>query len=130
MVERDRSVVRFDVMKRKRLSSFSTLYHANLRDWIQRSVSLALSPDETKVAVESVSARGVDLWDPRTGRLLYSLTEQDGTLWWLAWSPDSQRLAVSRSNGDIAIWNLPEIERVMAGLGLSPLASERGCGRL
>ena len=31
-------------------------------------------------------------------------------------------MAVSRSNGDIGIWNRPEIERVLAGLGLSPWA--------
>ena len=60
----------------------------------------------------------MDLWDLQTGRLLYSLPDEEGTLWWLAWSPDSQRLAVSRSNGDIAIWNLKEVERVLAKLGL------------
>ena len=52
------------------------------------------------------------------------LPDQEGTVWWLAWSPDSQRLAVSRSNGDIAIWNLKEVERVLAKLGLD--AGEAG----
>jgi WD40 repeat protein len=62
----------------------------------------------------------VDLWEVKTGRLLYSLPEQNGTVWWQAWSPDSRHLAISRSTGEIAIWNLPEIERVLARLGLSP----------
>ena len=51
---------------------------------------------------------------------MYSLPEHQDNVYRLAWSPDSQRLAISRSNGDIANWNLPEIERVLAGLGLSP----------
>jgi hypothetical protein len=54
------------------------------------------------------------------GQLLYSLPEQNTGVGWLAWSPDIHRLAVSRSNGEIAIWNLPEIERVLASLELSP----------
>ena len=53
-------------------------------------------------------------------KVFSSLQEQNGTVWRLAWSPDSQRLAVSRSNGAIALWSLPEIERVLAGLSLSP----------
>ena len=32
----------------------------------------------------------------------------------------NQRLAVSRCNGDISLGNLPESERVLLGLGLSP----------
>jgi len=41
------------------------------------------------------------------------------------WVPDThgtagqnRLMAVSRSNGDIAIWNLKEVERVLAKLGL------------
>ena len=81
-------------------------------------MNLCLSPDGTKLAITSASSLGVDLWDPKTGRPLYSLPDQEGTVWWLAWSPDSQRLAVSRSDGDIAVWNLKEVERVLAKLGL------------
>jgi WD40 repeat protein len=82
-----------------------------------------LSPDGAKYASGRASALGVDLWDLQTGRLLYSLPDEEGTLWWLAWSPDNQRLAVSRSNGDIAIWNLKEVELVLAKLGLDAEAT-------
>ena len=83
--------------------------------------SFCLSPDGTKLAVCTVSrCSGVDIWDPRTGRRLYSLPDDNGSVWWLAWSADSDKLAVSRSNGDISVWKLPEIERILAGLGLKP----------
>jgi WD40 repeat protein len=81
---------------------------------------LSLSPDGTKLAVSLVSRPGVDIWDPRTGRRLYSLPEENGAVWWMAWSADSAELAVSRSNGDISVWKLPEIEKVLAALGLKP----------
>ncbi len=81
--------------------------------------SLCLSPDGTRLALSSTSRRGVDIWDAKARQLLYSLPDQSGAVYWLAWSPDSQRLAVSRSDGDIAIWILPEIERVLARLGLA-----------
>jgi len=83
--------------------------------------SFCLSPDGTKLAVCTVSrCSGVDIWDPRIGRRLYSLPDDNGSVWWLAWSADSGKLAVSRSNGEISVWKLPEIERVLAGLGLNP----------
>jgi WD40 repeat protein len=48
------------------------------------------------------------------------LTEDAGSVWWLAWSPDGQRLAVSRATGDISIWNLKEIEAQLEPFGLKP----------
>jgi WD40 repeat protein len=66
----------------------------------------------------SHSGLGVDLRDPATGKSLYTLPEEPGAVWFLAWSPDSQRLAVSRANGDISIWNLKEVEAQLAQLDL------------
>jgi len=40
--------------------------------------------------------------------------------WWLAWSPDSRRLAVSRASGEITIWDLKAVETQLAELGLQP----------
>jgi serine/threonine protein kinase/WD40 repeat protein len=82
--------------------------------------NLRVSPNESKLAMVSVSGLGVDLWNPATGQLLYSLPEEAGAIWWLAWSPDSQQLAVSRANGEIALWNLKEVEAQLAELGLQP----------
>jgi WD40 repeat protein len=66
------------------------------------------------------SGRGVELWDWKNGYRLYSMPEQEGAVYYFAWSPDGKRLAVSRSNGDIDIWNIAEIERVLADLKLWP----------
>jgi WD40 repeat protein len=66
------------------------------------------------------SGLGVDLDDPATGKLLYTLPDEPGAIWWLAWSPDSQRLAVSRANGDISVWNLREVEAQLSRFGLEP----------
>jgi len=115
VVDTNRSVVTLDAATGNHVGSFPTIGRA--QEW-SRTMKVCLSPDGTKLAFSSPSNLGVDTWDPKTGRLLFSLPEEHGTVYWLAWSPDSQRLAVSRSNGDIAIWNLPEIERVLAGLGL------------
>jgi serine/threonine protein kinase/WD40 repeat protein len=79
-----------------------------------------LSPDGTKLAVIPVSRPGVDIWDPRTGRRLYSLPDDSGNVWFLAWSADNLTLAVSRCDGDIAVWKLQEVEQALTSLGLSP----------
>ena len=81
-------------------------------------LNLCLSPDGTKLALSSRSRSGVDLWELKTGKLLYSLPEQIGTVWWLAWSPDSEQLAISRSDGQIGIWKLHAVERILGQLGL------------
>ncbi|MBI2929645.1 MAG: protein kinase [Verrucomicrobia bacterium] len=123
----DRAVVAFDVATGKEAHRFqlealspSQLAEARRpRGW-GGVASLCLNPDGTALATQSLSGTSVDVRDAKTGRLLYSLPEQNGAVWDLAWSPDGRRLAVSRSNGDITIWNLSEIERVLAGLKLPP----------
>jgi len=127
----DWAVVAVDVSTGTQTASFSRIDAKQPRPpWGQ--ANLCLSPDGTKLAITSVSSLGVDIWDFKTGRILYSLPDQEGTVWWLAWSPESQRLAVSRSNGDIAVWNLNEVERVLAKLGLTvgePSVSRRPAQR-
>jgi len=109
-LERDRGVISLDITTGAILSSFPTL---------DKRPSLCASPDESKMAVATTSGLGVEIWDTASGRLVYSLPEQNGGVWWLAWSPDSERLAVSRESGDVAIWNLPQMQKTLARLGLS-----------
>ena len=80
--------------------------------------NLAISANEKLFALSSRSGLGVDIWDLETGTLRYSLPEESGSIWWVAWSPDGDRIAVSRSNGEVAIWNLKEVEAQLAKLKL------------
>ncbi|MBE0544752.1 MAG: hypothetical protein IH623_25725 [Verrucomicrobia bacterium] len=119
MVDRTRAIVTVDVATGDSVFSFPTVDPKRTPVWTE-SAGICLSPDGSKLAMISASGRGVDIWGPDTGRLLYSLPEQNDPVYWLAWSPDSQRLALSHSSGDIAIWDLREIEKVMARLELNP----------
>jgi serine/threonine protein kinase/WD40 repeat protein len=80
---------------------------------------LCLSPEGSKLAVISRSALGLDIRNPENCELLYSLPPEPGAVQWLAWSPDSRRLAVPRDNGNIGIWDLEKVEQVLAQLGLN-----------
>lgn len=80
--------------------------------------NICLSPGGRRLALASSSSLSVEIWDPVEQRLLYTLPEEQGTVWWLAWSPDGRRLAISRANGDISIWDLEEIDGVLARLEL------------
>jgi len=118
VVDADRNVVTLDVTTGKRISSFPIGARIEERvDWFGH---LSLSPDGTKLAVVEDTNHDVDIYDPKTGRVLYSLPDQNGRVTWLAWSPNGQRLAVSRSNGEVAIWNVAEVEQTLAKLDLSP----------
>jgi WD40 repeat protein len=119
VVDANRFVVTYDVLSGQKRSSFPTLKTDDTSTWSGTLVH-KLSPDGTKLAMGSRSARGVDLWDFKNGDLLYSLPEQEGEVFYFAWSPDGKRLAVSRSNGDIDIWSIAEIERVLTGIKLWP----------
>jgi WD40 repeat protein len=105
-------------MTGKRISSFPI--GARLEERVDWSGHLSLSPDGTKLAVVEDTNHDVDIHDSKTGRVLYSLPGQDGRVTWLTWSPNGQRLAVSRSNGEVAIWNVAEVEQTLAKLDLSP----------
>ena len=62
----------------------------------------------------------IDVWDCRSGKLLYSLPGWGGSSFCYAWSPDSWHLAACGSSENILIWNLEEIERVLTDLKLWP----------
>jgi WD40 repeat protein len=120
VVDANRFIVTYDVQSGQKLTSFPTLKTDDTSTWSVAGLMHKLSPDGTKLAMGSRSALGVDLWDCKNQYLLYSLPEQEGMIFYFAWSPDGRRLAVSRSNGDIDIWSIAEIERVLADLKLWP----------
>ena len=65
-----------------------------------------VSPDGDRIAVAAPNLRGVFIHDLKTGELVHSLPDDPGSVWWLAWHPAGDRLAIARSNGHISIWNL------------------------
>jgi serine/threonine protein kinase/WD40 repeat protein len=117
-VTRDRQIAVLDPSTRTILRQFPTLEPGE--DFSTYIGNIRVSPDESKVAMLSPSGLGVDIWDPANGQRLYAIPDAPGSIWWLAWSPDSQRLAVSRANGEIAVWNTGEVEAQLSRIGLAP----------
>jgi len=117
-VTHDREIAILEPETWRVMSKTSTLTPEDTTEWFV--ANLTVSPDESRFAMVTTSGLGVDLRDTATGALVYTLPEQPGTIWWLAWSPDGRQLAVSRANGEIAIWNLNEVEAQLAKLGLKP----------
>jgi len=117
MLNGKREVVTLDVATGNRVSSFPTSEVKNAQAF---DYMICLCPDGSKLALSSSSERGVDIWDPKSGARLYSLPDEAGTVYWLAWSADSRRVAVARDNGNIAIWDLNIVGQILAKLGLNP----------
>jgi WD40 repeat protein/tRNA A-37 threonylcarbamoyl transferase component Bud32 len=111
-----REVVTLDVATGEKVSSFPTSEAKNAQAF---DYMISLSPDGSKLALSSQSERGLDIWDPKTGTRLYSLPEEAGTVYWLAWSSDSRRVAIARDNGKIAIWDLNAVGQILTKLGLN-----------
>ncbi|MBL9002153.1 MAG: protein kinase [Phycisphaerae bacterium] len=85
--------------------------------------NLCISPDGEKVAFASGSGMGVDIHEVESGQRLFTLPEEQSAVWWLAWSPDSSRLAVARSAGSISVWNLGRAETVLQANNFMPMSA-------
>ncbi len=107
-------IVLLDPATGQMIRQYPTLESGETPGWYV--ANLRASPDGSKLAMVTYSLLGVDIRDSATGKLLYRLPEEPGTIWWLAWSPDDSWLAVSRANGDISIWNLKEVGRQVSQL--------------
>jgi WD40 repeat protein len=115
---KDRELVALDAATGRKLRAVPTRPPGSTDDWFV--ANFQISPDGAKIANLTLAGLGVEIRDATTGRLLYVLPEESGTIWWLAWAPDSQRLAVTRGSGSIDVWHLPEVEARLAELGLKP----------
>jgi len=72
---------------------------------------LALSPDGKMVVTEDVSGAGsLQFWNAADGKLLWTIpaTDQSQTM---AFSPDSQRLAIEGGDDSLAIWEVAKPPR-------------------
>jgi hypothetical protein len=61
----------------------------------------------------------VSLWSSQTGSQVFSLPQESGPIWSLAWSPNGERLAVGLADGGLAIWNVRRIQAQLAQIGLA-----------
>jgi WD40 repeat protein len=61
----------------------------------------------------------IALWNSQAGSRVFSLPQESGGVWSLAWSPEGQRLAAGLANGGLAIWDLPKVQAQLAQIGLA-----------
>jgi WD40 repeat protein len=116
--ERDQSLVFSSPRSGQTIRTLSTLAAGELASTFVGNFRVC--PNDSKVAVANHNGRGVNIHDLASGRRLYSLPDDAGSIWWLAWHPDGRHLAVARGDGDISLWNLIEVEALLAEVGLVP----------
>jgi serine/threonine protein kinase/WD40 repeat protein len=118
LMDTNGTIITLDARTGERVSSFQAELSAPPQE--ARANSLQLSPDGLKVARQSVSGFGVNVWEQATGHVLYHLGPEVGKVYCLAWSPDSHRLAIGRDNGSLVLWDLAQVDTKLAELGLKP----------
>ena len=84
----------------------------------------AASPNGRWLATEADPST-VTLWNCQTGSQVFSLPQESGPIWSLAWSPDGERLAVGLSDGGLEIWNVTRIQAELTRIGLAWRAEAR-----
>jgi WD40 repeat protein/serine/threonine protein kinase/Flp pilus assembly protein TadD len=92
----------WDTRTARRVSGFGQVGH------------VAASPDGRFLATSDPA-----LWSSQTGARVFSFPQESGPIWYLALSPDGERLAVALANGGLAIWNLPRIQDQLSRIGLA-----------
>ncbi len=112
----DRTIEIWDVIERQRKF---VLPGAERQETAEGTYNkhLSLSPNGRWFAADSFSGRAVNIWDTQDRRLLLSLPEQDSAVHRIAWNPDSNLLAVGRSDGVLVIWNLESVRDQLGQLG-------------
>jgi WD40 repeat protein len=76
----------------------------------------SLSRDQQWLALMGAN---VTMWDMTARRLIIALPPEASPVNTLAWSPDRSQLALGRTDGTIAIWNMPEVNSQLATIGLA-----------
>jgi WD40 repeat protein len=77
---------------------------------------VALSADGRWFAAQE--GRAVAVWDTQTGQPVFSFPEERSMPWSLAWNPTRDLLAVGTSDGGLVLWDIKEVRRQLAELGL------------
>jgi serine/threonine protein kinase/WD40 repeat protein len=83
----------------------------------QEAFHVALSSDD-RWAATSNAARQVVIYDRVAGKPLLTLPAESADIWCLAWAPDNKRLAVSLSDGNVAVWDLEQVRARLEEFGI------------
>jgi WD40 repeat protein len=75
-----------------------------LRTFTGPVTRLAFSPDGHRLAVGGIKG-AIEVWDRRTGQLVWSGHSHAGAVWALAFSPDGATLASGAQDGSIVLWD-------------------------
>jgi WD40 repeat protein len=78
---------------------------------------IALSPNGIWLAA-LIQLDTVSVWHAPTGTHVFSLRPETGAVWSLAWNSTSEDLAVGQTDGGLAVWHLPKIQKKLAESGL------------
>src|SRR5262249_43946868 len=87
----------------------------------------SLSPDG-RWFVSSPTGTAAVIWDARTGKRLLTLPEESSGIWCYSWSPDNKRVALSLTDGGVAVWDLALVRHRLAALGLDWTETPPGDG--
>jgi serine/threonine protein kinase/WD40 repeat protein len=70
-------------------------------------------------AAVAVPGHGITVYDLESKAEWLPLPPEGSDVWGLAWSPDATRLALSLSDGGVAVWDLEEVRSALGRLGLA-----------
>jgi WD40 repeat protein len=70
-------------------------------------------------AATSSPDRAVLIHDLDAGKRVLALPPEEGDVWSLAWAPDRRLLAVGRSDGVVALWDLERVRAALAELAIA-----------
>jgi serine/threonine protein kinase/WD40 repeat protein len=87
-----------------------------VHDTRHRAERLAVSPDGRWAAVQETGRR-VKLIELESGRELLALPPEGSDVWCLAWAPDGSKLALGRSDGAVALWDLEQVRARLSEFG-------------
>lgn len=119
MLRSDQKIVRIEINEDGVLTE-SVVIDVNVSEKRFDLASFTISPDGSMLAINEGSHRFIDIWDYKRRVRKYSLPKDAGTAWSEIWQADSRGIAISRSNGDIALWRLGRIDQILVDLQLLP----------
>jgi WD40 repeat protein len=78
----------------------------------------SLSPDGRLLARDLARSTKISIWDALHREQLITLPPQRASMWSSCWAPDSRRLAIGYSDGEIVIWDITNLRNELEGIGL------------